>query len=79
MFDDLKHSFLNPFSDLSYFVKVTQVKKSIYVLIRTKRGEILGGKKQDLFERVKNISENICKNYLYSRSFPVLSFAKKLR
>ena len=69
MFDDLKHSFLNLFSDLFYFVKVTQVKKSIYVLIRTKRGKILGGKKKDLFERVKKISANICNNYSRKNKF----------
>ena len=69
MFDNLKHSFLNLFSDLFYFVKVTQVKKSIDVLIRTKRGQILGGKKQDLFERVKKISENICNNYSRKNRF----------
>ena len=63
MFDDLKDSFSNLFSGLICFVKATQVKKSIYVLIRKKRGKILGDKRQELFEQVKNISEDIYYNY----------------
>ena len=59
MLDDLKHSFSNLFSGLFYFVKVTQVKESIYVLIRKKHRKILVEKRQELFEQVKIISEDI--------------------
>ena len=52
MFDDLKNSFSYLFFSLLYFVKTTQVKKSIFVLIRKKLGKVLGDKRQELFEWV---------------------------
>ena len=74
MFDDLKDSFSNLFSGLLCFVKATQVKKSIYVLIRKKRGKILGDKRQELFEQVKNISEDIYYNYLTNNEFIKINY-----
>ena len=53
MFDDLKNSFSYLFSGLLYFVKVTQVKKSIYILIRRKCGKNLVHMRQKLLNGLK--------------------------
>ena len=61
MFEGLKMSLSRELSQ--YIVKVSQVKKSFYVLVRKSRGEILGCKKEKLFDVAENISENIYYNY----------------
>ena len=53
MFDDLKNSFSYLFPGLLYFVKVTQVKKSIYILIRRKCGKNLVHMRQKLLNGLK--------------------------
>ena len=60
MFEDLKNSFSIQFSSLFYHVKKSQLKNSFYVLIRKKRGKVLGDKRKQLFDHLKDISENIC-------------------
>ena len=74
MFDDLGNNFSDLFSSLLYFVKVSQVKKLIYILIRKKRGKILGDKRQELFEQVKNISEGIYNNYSGKAEFIKMNY-----
>ena len=63
MFDDLQLSLSREFPGYLYHVKVSEVRKSFYVLIRKKRGEILGDSREELFENVKNITENVHNNY----------------
>ena len=63
MFEDFEKSFHNEFSGLFYHVKVSQVKSSFYVLIKKKREMLFGEKRQQLFDKVRDISENIYKNY----------------
>ena len=74
MFDDLGNNFSDLFSSLVYFVKVSQVKKLIYILIRKKRGKILGDKRQELFEQVKNISKGIYNNYSGKAEFIKMNY-----
>ena len=59
MFEDLEKSFHNEFSDLFYHVYVSQVKISLYILIRKKREKLYVEKRQELFDKVRTISENI--------------------
>ena len=66
---DLGDFFWKVFSSLFYFFKVNQVKKSIYDLIRKKRGIILDDKRPELFEWVKNISEDIYNIYSRKNEF----------
>ena len=61
MFEDLESSFVRELPE--YFIKVSQVKKSFYVLVRKPRGKILGRKKDIPFDIVENISKNIYFNY----------------
>lgn len=77
MFNDLELSIVREMPQ--YFVKVSQVKKSFYALVRKPRGKILGWKKEKLFDTVEYISENIyynyakdCHGFRYS-SFPILN------
>ena len=62
MFEDFEKNFHNEFSGLFYYVKVSQVKNSFYILIWKKRGKLFGEKRQELFDKVRTISENIYKN-----------------
>lgn len=63
-----------------YFVKMSQVKKSFYVLVRWNRSNILGQRKKRLFDVVESISKNIYYNYarncldLRYGFFPILSW-----
>ena len=61
MFDGLKSSLVRELPE--YFIKVSQVKKLFYVLVRNPRGKILGRKKEKLFDNVENTSKNIYFNY----------------
>ena len=63
MFDDFQLSLSREFPSYLYHVKVSEVRKSFYILIRKKRGKILGDSRKELFENVKNITENVYNNY----------------
>ena len=65
MFDDLKNSFSYLFSGLLYFVKVTQVKKSIYILIRRKCGKNLVHMRQKLLNGSKTFLNIYIYVYIY--------------
>ena len=64
MFDDLQLSLSREFPSYLYHVKVSEVRKSFYILIRKKRGSILGESRKELFENVKNIAGNVYNNYV---------------
>ena len=61
LLEDLESAFLKEFPN--YIVKIAQVKKSFYVLVRKPRREILGRDKNVLFKKVEEISRNIYHNY----------------
>ena len=61
LLEDLESAFLKEFPD--YIVKIAQVKKWFYVLVRKPRREILGRDKNVLFKKVEEISRNIYHNY----------------
>ena len=61
LFEDLESVFSKEFH--GYIVKISQVKKSFYVLVWKPRGEILGRDKKLLFKKVEEISKNIYHNY----------------
>ena len=63
MFEELQNSFSIQFSGLFYHVKVAQVKDSFYVLIRKKYGKVLGDKRKQMFDQVKDTSGNLYNNY----------------
>ena len=63
MFDDLQSSLFREFSNYLYCVKVSEGRKSFYVLIRKKEEKIFGDSRKDLLQNVKNITENILDNY----------------
>ena len=71
MFENLEISLRREFPH--YLVKVSQVKKSFYVLIRKRRGKILDEKTKQLFDIVENNSNSLyqsqcrnCKDLIYS-------------
>lgn len=57
MFDDLEMSLSRELSQ--YIVNVSQVKNSFYVVVGKPRGNILGSKKEKVFDVVENVSKNI--------------------
>ena len=50
MFEDLKNSFLIQFLSSFYHVRVSQVKDSLYVLIRNKHGKVLGNERKKFLD-----------------------------
>ena len=50
MFEDLKNSFLIQFPSSFYHVRVSQVKDSLYVLIRNKHGKVLGNERKKFLD-----------------------------
>ena len=62
IYKDIEFSVLKEFPQ--YIVKVSQVKKCFYVLVRKPRGKILGKKQKKLFETVESITKNIYHNYV---------------
>ena len=81
LLEDLESAFLKEFPD--YIVKIAQVKKWFYVLVRKPRREILGRDKNVLFKKVEEISRNIYHNYArncsrlhYSFFFHILNWLK---
>ena len=66
MFDYLHVSLSREFPNYLYHLKVSEVRKSFYAQIRKKRGKILGDSRKELFEDVKNITENVYNNYARS-------------
>ena len=63
IFDDLKTSFDKKFSDHFCRVKNTETRKSLYVLIKKKRGKILGDNRKDLIRTVEYIAQKVYNKY----------------
>ena len=63
--DKLLHAFYEEMDSIvknkfyKYIVKISQVNSSFYVLIRKRRGKILGGDLQSMMKQVKDISLKI--------------------
>lgn len=53
MFDDLQLSLSRELPGYLYYFKVSEVRKSFYVLIRKMTGTILGASWKEIFENVK--------------------------
>ena len=68
MFEDLQKSI---FEEFLYYVRVSQVKRSFFVLIRKKRGKIFGSRRDEMFRTVQNIAESIYQSY--SRNYPEIT------
>ena len=62
MFEDLQNSFSIQFSNLFYNMQVSQVKDSFYVLFRIKQWKVSGDKRKQMFDHIKDVSENIYNN-----------------
>ena len=80
MFEDLETSLTKEFP--YHLVKVSQVKKYFYVLIRRRRGNILNETRKQLFGIAENVSKSIyynhCRNYkdLTYNFFPYFKFIR---
>lgn len=46
-----------------YIVKVSELKSSFFVLIKRYRGKVLGERRKFLFDILKLITEDICRDY----------------
>ena len=62
IFDDLKTSFDKKFSDHFYLLKITEIRKSFYVLIKKERRKILGGDSNNVIRIVEYISQKVYNN-----------------
>ena len=60
-YEDINFSVNNKFRD--YVVNVTELSSSFFVLIKKFRGNILGEKQKFLFDNLKEITENLDKEY----------------
>ena len=60
-FDDLEYAVKSQFGE--YIVKVSEFKFSFFVLIKRRRGKILGLKRKHMFENLKKISKEIYDKY----------------
>ena len=60
-YEDINFSVKNKFRD--YVVNVTELSSSFFVLIKRFRGNILGEKQKFLFDNLKEITENLDKEY----------------
>ena len=60
-YEDINFSVKNKFRD--YVVNVTELSSSFFVLIKKFRGNILGEKQNFLFYNLKEITENLDKEY----------------
>ena len=60
-YEDINFSVKNKFRD--YVVNVTELSSSFFVLIKKFRGNILGEKQKFLFDNLKEITENLDKEY----------------
>ena len=49
-----------------YYIKVSQPNSPVFVLVKRRRGNILGDKQKFLFDRLKKISEEIYTKYTLS-------------
>ena len=53
-----------------YYIKVSQLNYLFFVLVKLRRGKILGEKRKFLFDRLKRISEEIYSKYAsFSKTF----------
>ena len=53
-----------------YYVKVSQLNSSFFVLVKRRRGKILGEKGLYLFDKLKRISEDVYDEYVkFSKIF----------
>ena len=60
-YEDIESNMKNMFSQ--YIVKVSELNSSFFVLIKQYRGEVLSEKQEELFGKVKSISEDVSKDY----------------
>ena len=60
-YEDINFSVKNKFRD--YVVNVTELSSSFFVLIKKFRGNILGEKQKFLSDNLKEITENLDKEY----------------
>ena len=67
-FEDIEFSVKNNFKE--YILKVLELNLSFFVLIKQYRGKILGERQKILFNGLKDITENIFRDYaLKSKDF----------
>ena len=60
-YEDIEYAVRDQFR--GYYVKVSQLNSSFFVLVKRRRGKILGEKRKFLFDRLKVISEEIYDKY----------------
>lgn len=60
-YEDIEYAVKSKFRE--YYVKVSQVNSSFFVLIKLRRGKILGEKRKILFDSLERISEEIYYKY----------------
>ena len=76
-YEDLDYEVKRRFHN--YYVKVSQLKSSFFILVKRPRGKILGDKRDFLFSNLKIISEEFIMNIVNSLArlkkniFPILS------
>ena len=67
-YEDIEYAVKVQFRE--YYVKVSQFSSSFFVLVKRRRGKILGEKRNFLFDGLKKISEELYKKYAsYSKVF----------
>lgn len=67
-YEEIEYAIKNKFRE--YIIKVSELNSSFFVLIKRYGGKKLGEKQKYLFETVKEITENIYKQYAwYSKEF----------
>ena len=60
-YEDLEHEVKVQFKE--YYVKVSELNSSFFVLVKRRRGKILGEKKKFLFDSLERISKEIYNKY----------------
>ena len=60
-YEDIEYAVKVQFRD--YYIKVSQLNSSFFVLVKRRRGKILGEKRKFLFDRLKRISEELYNKY----------------
>ena len=58
-YEDVDFEVKNKFG--KYFLKVSELNSSFFLLIKRYRGEILGERQKYLFDNLKEATDNVCK------------------
>ena len=67
-YEEIEYAMKNKFRE--YITKLSELNSSFFVLIKKYRGKIFGEKQKFMFETVKEITENVDKQYaLHSKEF----------